>query len=86
MSNTLPLELAEDPFASRVIATTPNGTHAGNQCISTQKALIIGAGKLDSYVKMQNYRPVALTLLNRHFHCADHHLPVLTTMHRPAND
>ena len=53
MSNTLPLELAEEAFASRVVATMANGTHTANQRISAQKALIVGAGKLASPVRMQ---------------------------------
>lgn len=33
---------------------------------------------------MQNYRPVALALPDRHLHRSDYHLPILTMMHRPS--
>ena len=50
MGNTLTLALTEETFAGCVIATIPDGTHAANQCIASQKTLVIRTGELTAEI------------------------------------
>lgn len=55
MGNALPFELTEEAFTGSVVTTVPNGTHAANQRVAIQKALVVGAGELAAAIRMQGY-------------------------------
>ncbi|MCY1360622.1 hypothetical protein D9M68_985650 [compost metagenome] len=46
MGNTLPFEQTKKAFTGSVIATMPDGTHATNQRVASQKALVVRTGEL----------------------------------------
>lgn len=85
MGNPLSLKQTEEAFTGRVITAMTDCTHAANQRVAIQKALVIRTGELTASIGMQNYRPVALALPDRHLHRSDHHLPILAMMHRPTD-
>ncbi len=49
MDNALPFELTEEAFTGSVVAAMPDGTHAANQRVAIQKALVVGAGELGRF-------------------------------------
>lgn len=55
MGNALPFELAEEAFTGSVVAEVPDGTHAANQRIAIQKALVVGAGELAAAIRVQDH-------------------------------
>ena len=55
MDNALPFELTEEAFTSSVIAAMPDGTHAANQRVAVEKALVVGAGELAAAIRMQDH-------------------------------
>ena len=52
MEKTHPLELAEETFAGGVVATVPDSTHATDQRVAIQKALIVRIGELAVTIRM----------------------------------
>ncbi len=85
MGNPLSLKQTEDAFTGHVITVMAGCTHAANQRVAIQKALVIHTGELTASIGMQNYRPIALALPDRYLHRSDYPLLILTMMHRPTD-
>ncbi|EQM89073.1 hypothetical protein HNP41_005644 [Pseudomonas aeruginosa] len=55
MDNVLPLEQTEEAFTGSVIAAMPDGTHAADQRVAIQKALVVSTGELATTIRMQDH-------------------------------
>lgn len=49
MGNALPFELTEEAFTGSVVATMSDGTHAADQRVEIQKALVVRTGELGGF-------------------------------------
>src|SRR5690606_15000940 len=85
MGNALPFQLTEETLTRSVVAAMTDGTHAADERVATQKALVVSTGELAAAIRMQDHCPVTLALPDRHLHRSNHHLPILAVMHRPAD-
>jgi len=56
----------------------PDGTHAADQRVVIQKALVVNTSELATAIRMQYHRPLTLALPDRHLRRSNHDLPILT--------
>ncbi|MNG29234.1 hypothetical protein D3C84_1146270 [compost metagenome] len=55
MGNALPFELTEEAFTGSVVAAMPDCTHAADQRVAIQKALVVSTGELATAIRMQDH-------------------------------
>lgn len=55
MGDALPFELTEEAFTGSVVAAMSDGTHAADQRVEIQKALIVRTGELAAATRMQDH-------------------------------
>ena len=55
MDNALSFELTEEAFTGSVVAAVSDCTHAANQRVAIQRALVVGAGELAAAIRMQDH-------------------------------
>ena len=84
--DALALEQAEEAFAGGVVATVTHRAHRAHQAIGRWVTLVVATSELAAAIRVQDERLGALALPDRHLHRPDHHLPILSMVHRPAHD
>lgn len=77
---------AEEPLGRRVISAMADSTHAAENVVISEEALVLAAGELRAAIRMQHQRLPIRTLPASHQHRLDHHVPIMDIEHRPADD
>ena len=80
------LEHPEEAFDQCVVGAAAHRTHATDQIVPAQEALVLLARELTAAIGVQQHRIAILSLPQRHEHRLQYELAILNRAHRPADD
>ena len=80
-----PFQHSEKALTRCIVAAMADSAHRADQRVTPQEALVVAASELTASIRVENDRPATFTLPDRHLNGTEHHLTILTMMHRPTD-